>query len=247
MTARDGARLAAFEARVGTLRQVLALAWLPVLVGSRIASHSGVELALDLASSAIWLFFVAEYLWRLWLAPARRAYFRSHLFDLAALIFPPLRALWGLAPFRDVLSRPGVGVFLVSMLAVVLGSAGLVFVIERNAEGANIDSFGDALWWALVTVTTVGYGDNTPVSGLGRSVAGGLILVGVVLYSVVTAHITAYVIERSRGTEPATVQELVERLSTMEAALRSIDRRLDARIPPDGRAHDAGSAGREAS
>jgi len=223
VSAPDGTRLAAFEARVERPRQILALIWLPLLVGTRIESPGLIESVLDLASTAIWLFFLAEYLWRLRLAPERGGYFRSHLFDIAALMFPPLRALWGLAPFRAVLSRPGLGIFLTSMLAVVLAAAGLVFAIERDVTGANIDSFGDAVWWAFVSATTVGYGDHTPVSGLGRAVAGGLILVGVVLYSVVTAHITAYVLERSRFDRNSAVldqlQAIAARIDHLETEL----------------------------
>jgi voltage-gated potassium channel len=223
VTTADGTRLVDFEERVATPRQILALIWLPLLIGTRIESTSLIETVLDLASTAIWLFFLAEYLWRLRLAPDRGAYFRRHLFDIAALVFPPLRTLWGLAPFRAVLSRPGLGVFLASMMAVVVAAAGLVFAIERDVPGANIDSFGDAVWWAFVSATTVGYGDHTPVSGLGRSVAGGLILVGVVLYSVVTAHITAYVLERSRFDRNSAVLTQLEviatRLDHLEAEL----------------------------
>jgi voltage-gated potassium channel len=212
-----GDRLVAFEARIARPRQVLAVLWLPVLVGARLDASAVVGVALDIASTAIWVFFVLEYLWRIRLAADRRAYVSSHLFDIVALVLPPLRALWGLTAFRAVVGRPGLAVFLLSMLAVLFAAAGLVFAIERDVRGANIDSFGDAVWWAFVTATTVGYGDHTPVSGLGRSVAGGLVLVGVVLYSVVTAHITAYVLERSR----------LERESELLCELRAAADRLE--------------------
>lgn len=247
---RDAARLTRFEQRVAGPRQVLALVWLPVWLGSRIDSPPPINTLLDLASTVIWLFFLAEYLRRVQLAPEPCDYVRSHRFDVAALLFPPLRALWGLTSFRAVLSRPGLGVFLALMLGVVAAAAGAVFAIERDVAGANIDTLGDAVWWATVTVTTVGYGDRTPVSGLGRSVAGGLILVGVVLYSVVTAHITAYVFERSRLDRSAMpgrldargfeaqqaddmTSELTERLKAIESALRSIERSLNGLIASD--------------
>lgn len=221
MTARESSRLAGFEARVTRPRQVLALVWLPVLVGARVGGPAWVEVPLGAASNGIWLFFLVEYLWRLRLAPDRRSYAKSHLFDVAALVFPPLRGLWGLAPVRAVVRQPGFGVFLASMLVVVLTAAALVFALERDAAGANIDTLGDAIWWAFVSATTVGYGDHTPVSGLGRAVAGGLILVGVVLYAVVTAHITAFVLDRSRSRWDT---DLAERLETVVARLERLER-----------------------
>jgi voltage-gated potassium channel len=60
-----------------------------------------------------------------------------------------------------------------------------VLQAERGHPGGNIESFGDALWWAVTTVTTVGYGDRFPVTTTGRFVAGGLMLAGIALLGVV--------------------------------------------------------------
>lgn len=224
MRGGDAARLASFEDRVAVPRQVLALAWLPLILANGLGGPSWSEVPLRLARDGIWLFFLIEYLWRLRLAPSRRAYAATHLFDLVALVFPPLRVLWAIAPVRTVIRQPGLGVFLVSTLIAVFASAGLVFALERHASGANIDSFGDALWWAFGSVTTVGYGDHTPVSGLGRSVAGGVILVGVVLYSVVTAHITAYVLDRTPSGRDA---EMLQRLEAVVVRLERLEAGAD--------------------
>lgn len=67
---------------------------------------------------------------------------------------------------------------------------------ERGAEGSNIGSFRDALWWAFATVTTVGYGDRFPVTVGGRGVAVGLMLAGIALIGVVTATFASWLIER---------------------------------------------------
>ena len=56
------------------------------------------------------------------------------------------------------------------------GAVGSLAILdaERGRKGANIDSFGDAAWWALTTVTTIGFGDRFPVTVTGRAVAAGL-------------------------------------------------------------------------
>ena len=65
---------------------------------------------------------------------------------------------------------------------------------ERDAPGATITSFGDAVWWAWATVTTVGYGDRFPVTLEGRLIAFALMLVGISLVGVVTASVAAWLI-----------------------------------------------------
>jgi voltage-gated potassium channel len=84
----------------------------------------------------------------------------------------------------------------------VAGSALLVFVaalavldVEQNAAGANIQSFGDAAWWAFVTITTVGYGDYFPVTFPGRMIAVGLMVSGIAILGTVTATLASWFVE----------------------------------------------------
>jgi voltage-gated potassium channel len=71
-----------------------------------------------------------------------------------------------------------------------------VFDAERDVQGANITSFGDALWWAAVTITTVGYGDYTPVTLRGRGIAVTLMLGGVAVLGVLTATLSSWIVQR---------------------------------------------------
>lgn len=78
-------------------------------------------------------------------------------------------------------------------MAVGLGAlAGLD--AEQDADGANITTIGDALWWASTTVTTVGYGDRFPVTTEGRFIAVALMVVGIGLVGAVTASVAAWMI-----------------------------------------------------
>ncbi len=74
---------------------------------------------------------------------------------------------------------------------------------ERYAEGASITSFGDAMWWALTTMTTVGYGDTYPVTTSGRVVGALLMITGVALLGVVTATLASWLVERVTDADDA--------------------------------------------
>lgn len=64
-----------------------------------------------------------------------------------------------------------------------------VLSVERESPDGNIRTLGDAVWWSFTTMTTVGYGDHAPTTGLGRVIAVGLMLSGIALLGVVTANI----------------------------------------------------------
>jgi voltage-gated potassium channel len=118
----------------------------------------------------------------------------------------------------------------ISASTLVVCAALAILDAERYAPNSNIKSFGDALWWAVVTVTTVGYGDHFPVTLQGRVVAIGLMIGGVALIGVVTASFAAWFIDRVRDEEEevqaATQRDLelltaqIQRLTAEVRALR---------------------------
>ena len=87
-----------------------------------------------------------------------------------------------------LLALPGIAVVM------IVFSTALMVEAERHAPGATIKSGGDALWWALTTVTTVGYGDTYPVTAEGRIIAAGLMLVGIALFGSISAIVTSKLI-----------------------------------------------------
>jgi voltage-gated potassium channel len=84
------------------------------------------------------------------------------------------------------------------VVVIYLAAAWIVLAIERGAEGASIDTYGKALWWALVTVSTVGYGDLYPVTPLGRIVGGSVIILSVGLIGYVVGKLGELGAELSR-------------------------------------------------
>jgi voltage-gated potassium channel len=183
-----------------------------------------------------WAVFVVDYAVRLSLASPRGKWYRHHIFDLLVVMLPALKPLRLLQALTTVSKRSSAGTALRSRISIYGAGAAIVLIwvaslaildAERGQPGANIQTFGEAVWWSCVTITTVGYGDYYPVTALGRIVAVGLMAVGVGLVGVVTATFSSWVLERaaSRNSdidEPATrgqVRDLTRRISELSTRL----------------------------
>lgn len=164
-----------------------------------------------------WVLFVVDYLANLVLAPQRGRWFIRNLHELLILALPVLRPLrlLRLVTLLRVLRKTAGTALRGRIVTFVLGAALLltycgalaVLDVEENADGANIRNFGDALWWALVTITTVGYGDHYPVTFTGRCVAAGLMVCGIAVLGVVTASVASWLVEQvSQGAASATAK-----------------------------------------
>jgi voltage-gated potassium channel len=158
-------------------------------------------------SWAVWAAFAIDLVVRLTLADDRKRYALGHWYDVALVVLPvlrPLRLLRLLALVR-ILDRSAAGsfagrvlVYVAGATAACVGLGGLaVLDAERGADGANITTFGDAIWWACTTVSTVGYGDHYPVTTSGRSVAVVLMVVGIALLGAVTAAVASFILEHA--------------------------------------------------
>ena len=74
-------------------------------------------------------------------------------------------------------------------------SAVQITITERAVESSNIKDFGDGLWWAISTVTTVGYGDYFPTTTEGKFIAVMLMVMGISLVGVITASVAAWFVK----------------------------------------------------
>ncbi len=182
----------------------------------------------------IWGLFILDYAVRFSQAEHRWPWALRHPWDLILLVLPmlrPLRAL-RLVTLLRVLNRSAAG-NLRGRVAVYVsaGSTLIAFVaalavldVERGAPGANITSFGDAMWWACTTMTTVGYGDQYPVTTSGRLVGVGLMVGGITLLGIVTATFASWLLEAVREES----EETGSQLDSVESELRAMRERLDA-------------------
>lgn len=200
---------------------------------------------LEAVVTGVWIVFGLDYLVRIWLAQNRWRFVYTHLLDLAILLLPMFRQLRALRVITviSVLNRQlrddvrGRVVFYVVGTVALVGFVASLAVLdaERDAPGASITTFGDAVWWTLTTISTVGYGDRFPVTFEGRVVAGSLMVAGIALLGVVTASIASWFVENLRKAGERIGDELEDEFDDVEgqlgqvlAELRAISARLDA-------------------
>jgi voltage-gated potassium channel len=204
---------------------------------------------------ALWVILLAEYAVRLVVSPDRRGYLRRRWVEPATVVVPPLQGwhLVGIEKMSLLLHEGALRVSAVlkhhSLFRVLIAAAGTLFVgawlvllFEENAKGSNIHSYPDALWWAIVTVTTVGYGDRYPTTEGGRAVAVVLMLVGIGLIGVLTATVASVFVKEHTDANREEYQkghaDLGQRLSVISERLADVERRLGA-SPADIAAVDA--------
>jgi voltage-gated potassium channel Kch len=142
---------------------------------------------------------------------------------------PRRRATW------VVVLRLTVVVTTVSTL-IVLASGSALWLLERDRPNSTVRSWGDALWWSISTMTTVGYGDHVPVTTSGRLIGAAVMVVGVAVIGAVAAIVALAVAlhvalqeEQAFQAEAATLEHRVEvRLARIEALLDGVDAHLKA-------------------
>ena len=152
-----------------------------------------------------WIAFATDLIFGLTNAKNKKDYLKKHPLEVAAVLLPFLRPLrlmrvisfGGLAIQKVAIGRQfaiTIKVFLASIFVAYI-SAVQITITERAVEGSNIKNFGDGLWWAITTVTTVGYGDRYPTTTEGRCLAVALMIMGISLMGVITASVAAWFVK----------------------------------------------------
>ncbi|MFD6874750.1 MULTISPECIES: potassium channel family protein [unclassified Streptomyces] len=232
---KETSRLLLWERRSQTPLLVLAVAFAVAYAVPIVApdAEARVRRLCTVTEWVVWAAFAVDYLVRLGLSPARKAFVRTHWLDLAAVLLPliqPLRLLRLVSTLMLVGRRARMApqVQLTTYVAgavvglLMFGSLA-VLSVERDAPEGNIKNLGDAVWWSFTTMTTVGYGDHSPTTGLGRVLAVGLMLSGIALLGVVTANIAAWFIARFERDDQverlqlAAVRELQDEVRALRA------------------------------
>jgi voltage-gated potassium channel len=162
--------------------------------------------AMHLVIGITYAIFVVDYLARLILATDRPRWFVRHLVDLAIVGLPLLRPLrlLRLVVLLTALHRAiggavrGRVVVYTAFSAVLLLYTGSLAILdyERGHPGSKVNNFGDALWWSISTLTSVGYGDKSPVTAAGRVIAIFLVIGGIGLVGSVTATLASWIVQR---------------------------------------------------
>jgi voltage-gated potassium channel len=233
-----------FERQTAWPSLILALASLPLIIiplaWDLAPSTESTYFAIDWF---IWAYFALEYLIRLYLSPSKGTFFRSNVLDLIIVILPFLRPLriarsarllriLGLTraavfvgrageAFEHLISRHRVNFTL--LLAIIATVAAAVIVLEfERGHGGNIRDLPDSIWWAITTVTTVGYGNEVPITAGGRAVASLLMVLGIGLFGVLAATISAFFVKEdvSSDVDPqlAAIEDRLERIEQLLAS-----------------------------
>lgn len=206
------------------------------------------------------VFFFVDFCQRLITAESKRAYMRWGWIDLLACIpagvfqgarlFRVVRVLRVLRAFKSaqliwrlLFRNRAEGVFASAATATILlvaFGAITMLLVESPDPTSPINTAEEALWWAFVTVTTVGYGDYYPVTTLGRVVAVILMICGVGLFGSFAAYISSIFIQddSERGSREARAQRdmtraLYREVRQLRSEIQALNARLDG-APPDG-------------
>ncbi len=195
-------------------------------------------------------FFIFDYVARMVQAEKKWAYIRHSMFDFIALIsIHPVLTFFRLPRVIELTRLPQlvkktklyqkiskhftkvsnflytnglVHVLYINFFAIIISSV-LVYVLEK---GITFPTFGDAVWWAFVTVTTVGYGDYVPKTIAGRTVAVVLMIVGIGLLSMLTGTVATYFSNLRK--EKTNVQKDLDQLKTLASSMS--EEELDALV-----------------
>ena len=163
---------------------------------------------LNLIQWVCWLAFAVDLIFGIWKSKNKKEYLKRHPLELAAVLLPFLRPLrlmlvisFGSLALQKVAIGRQLGITVkVAVSAVFISyiAAIQITISERTVEGSNIKTFSDGLWWAVTTVTTVGYGDRYPTTTEGRFLAVLLMITGISLVGVITASVAAWFVKLSQ-------------------------------------------------
>jgi voltage-gated potassium channel len=214
---RNQRALDAYEKQFNLAILIVTLFFLPVLLLTYFDVPAWMDTVLWWTRWGFWLVFLIDYAIRFYCSVDKTDWMKSDIDDLIIVVALPICNIFatGVAPallalvllwdLREHATKVFRQKRLMLALLVVVGTATvvsvLVYSVERTAEGANITSMKDAVWWAAATITTIGYGDRSPVTVPGRLLAGILMLVGIGVFGVVAAALAAWFVAEDQQSE----------------------------------------------
>ncbi|MFI9506387.1 potassium channel family protein [Nocardia sp. NPDC052566] len=186
----------------------------------------------------IWVLFAGDFAVRLCLSRNRWQFVRSHPVELLIVVLPPFRplrllraALLLLNALHRKVTRARLALFVGASSVLLLLLCSLAFFdAEYGMPDSKIHNFGDALWWSMVSVTTVGYGDVYPVTTEGRLISLILMTCGIGLISFAIGTTTSWVMDQLKTVEETTdrtdreIGRLIEEIRNLRAEVAALRR-----------------------
>jgi len=197
---------------------------------------------LDYIDSVVCLVFLYDFFLHLVQAPSKKAFLKWGWIDFVssipmlgifrfARVTRVIRILRILRAFRSSkilitylfqhrATSTLASVSMISCILVIFSSIAILHV--ETATSSNIKTPGDAMWWAITTITTVGYGDKYPVTNEGRAVAIVLMIVGVGLFATFTAYISSYFLESDHKKNELAIRDLISEVRLLRERVDSM-------------------------
>ncbi len=234
----DAERARRIEQAIAKPMLVMALLVIPVIAIEQSSVDQPWDTIAVLANWLIWLAFLGELIVMLAVVPDRGRWLRDHPLELAIVVLTPpflpaslqaarvfrllrlLRLMRAAVLVRRLLSTEGVRDAAVFAMFTVLGGGAAYAAVEK---GQNLSAW-DGVWWAITTVTTVGYGDSYPRTDIGRVIAIVVMLVGIGFVAVLTAA-AASRFTRASGEDGSQVTALTGQVEDLTARLDAVERR----------------------
>ena len=223
---------------------VAALLTIPAIAIEQSSAGEPYDTIAVILNWVVWLAFLIELVVMLAIVPNRRRWLREHPLELAIVVLTPpflpaalqaarvfrllrlLTLLKAAVLLRRLMSTEGIRDSAVLALATVLVGGAAYSAIEKTHGGEPISAW-DGVWWAITTVTTVGYGDTYPDTTAGRIIAMVVMFVGIGFVAILTAA-AAERFMRARRAEDVVVErqldEIIRRLDAIEARQRDLQR-----------------------
>jgi voltage-gated potassium channel len=155
-----------------------------------------------------WVAFAADLIVGMFKAPNWTQYLKEHPLEVLAVVLPflrPLRLLRFISFGTLVFEKVNLGKSIAISFKVITTALFLTYLAgieitmaERGKPGATIQSVGDGFWWAITTLTTVGYGDIYPTTTQGRVIAVGLMVSGICVLGVISATVAAWFVKMTQ-------------------------------------------------
>ncbi|QDK79139.1 ion transporter [Spirosoma sp. KCTC 42546] len=233
-----------------TLHQVIMLVLsvyvvLALLIRELVPMHEQTRQLLDQIDTGICLYFLYDFFLRLYQAPNKWKFLQWGWIDLLASIpaldwfrlgqlvrvFRILRMVRSFRSIRDFLNylfrnraNGTLAVVLLSSVLLMIFGAVAILYAERVPE-ANIKTPSDALWWAFVTITTVGYGDKFPVTTFGRLIAAVLMVAGVGLFGTFTGYVANFFVEDEQEQTDNDMKILISEVRQLKHKIEELEKR----------------------
>jgi voltage-gated potassium channel len=242
--------LCQLSAWLDTPMVVLSVAWLAVVLIDLL--DKGENPLLSGIATVLWIVFILDFAVRFWLAPGKRTFLKHNWLTLIALIVPALRAFRVLAVFRAASGLRGLQLVRIvgsanrgmnalrrtlarrqfgyvggmTLLAITLGAAGMLYFEPASEVSGGFKSYGDALWWTVMLLTTIG-SQFWPTTGEGRILAVLLSIYGLAVFGYLTAVLASFFVGRDAEEPEAPVagaddiRQLREEIAGLRQALEA--------------------------